>query len=294
MLSLSEFPPARKEAPRALFIAGKQQTVLVSGHGTVVEKQSVFKTGSSEPAKRLRLAFGGIPDHLVCIVAGDEHQLVATALSAAEVPIVAKIATPQSPSYFLARALAVDCKSSGSAHDANLRTGEFAHAVSSDRNKRPSRYLMAALALSSAAILVASIAALSTTQQAEKTSKTFLQSRLNEIAGYPIRTKGERALQDARNAMPLHLDEAILQHNQNCIPAGLATTTQLCKQQGIKLQHLSMDANSLTASGVATSADSARQFVNALAAAGMNATLTEAPHAAKDGSFTFFVIPAKQ
>ncbi len=293
MLSLADFPPKRKDEPRAIFIAGKQQTILVSGHGGTVEKQSVFKTGASDPAKRLKLAFGGIPENLVCIIVGDEHHRISTALNSAEAHSEAKANTPQSPSYFLARALALDYKNNRSAQDANLRTAEFMHPVNSQRARKPSRYLMTALAMSSVAIILASVAAATATQHAEETSKAQLQSRLNEIAGFPIKTKGQRALQDARNAMPLHLDEAILHHTHNRIPSSLTTIKQLCTQQGIKLHHVSLDPNGLTASGVAKSADSAQQFVNSLVSAGIQATLTEVPQAVKNGSFTFFVIPVK-
>lgn len=293
MLSLSEFPPKEPKEPRALFVAGAQQTVLISGHGETVEKQSIFKTVAAEPARRLKLAFGGVPEHLICMVAGAEHQSVVDALSAPEANVSAKVSTAKSPSYFVARALARDGKNDGNADDANLRTGEFAHPALSRREMRPAFYLKVALAIASIAVLATSIAVMSITKSAEEHSKAVLQNRLTEIAGFPIKSKGLRALQDARSAMPLRLDEAILHSIENRIPEWLSATTTICLQQNIKLQHLSITTEGLTASGVATSANAAHAFVTALVSAGINATLTEPPKAAKDNTFTFFVLPAK-
>lgn len=293
MLSLAEFPLKRPNEPRALFVAGAQQTVLISGCGEAVEKQSVFKTAAAEPVRRLKLAFGGVPENLVCIVAGAEHQSVVDALEAPDANLSANVITAPSPPYFIARALARDGKNDGGAEDTNLRTGAFAHALLSRREMKPAFYLKVTLVVASIVILAASISVLAITQKAEEQSKVVLQNRLQEIAGFSIKSKGQRALQDARSAMPLRLDDAILSSIENRIPQWLSATTTICLQHNIKLQHLSITVDGLTASGVASSANAAHEFVSALASAGINATLTEPPKAIKDGTFTFFVLPAK-
>ncbi len=289
----SEFPPKKAKEPRALFIAGAQQTVLISGHGDVIENQSVFKTAASEPTRRLKLAFGGVPQHLVCIVAGAEHQGVVDALQDPEARLSASIATAKAPTYFIARALALDGKNGGGDDDANLRKDEFTHPILLRREKKPAYYLRTALTLATLAVLAASILLLSNTKKAEAHSKAVLKNRLNAVAGFQVKSKGQRALQDARSAMPLRLDEAILHSIENRIPRWLSATTTICLQQNIKLQHLSIRADGLTASGVAASANAAHEFIATLASAGINATLTEPPKATEDGTFSFFIIPTK-
>lgn len=293
MLCQAEYPPAKADEARALFIATAQQTILLTGHGKILERQSLFKTAQEEPLRRLKLAFGGLPEPLTCIVAGSEHDTINAALALVAQSSAATILTVLSPGFFLARALACDGKYSRTAADTNLRQAIFPHAAVTRRQQRPAMILTAALV--GCAIVLAAVALTKVTAatKIERQTRNTLQNRLNTLAGYPIRTQGERALQDARAAMPLNMDEDIQHFIANRLPHEMASLAMQCKQHDITLQHLSLNANGLTASASTKNENAVDPFVKALQAAGITTTRTEPPKTAGNAGVTFFILPAK-
>lgn len=292
MLSQAEQPPVKDGEARALFIATPRQTMLLTGHGNTFERQSVFKTSGEEPLRRLKLAFGGLPQQLVCIVAGSAHATISAALAPAESSALT-VTGVRSPDFFLARALASDSTFTGTAADADLRQSVFPHAAMTRRQQRPVTTLTVALA--ACALILATIALIkvSTAKRIEAQTRSTLQNKLDTLAGYPIRTQGERALQDARAALPLTMDKAILHYINDPLPNELASIAALCKQQEISLQHLSLTAEGLKASASAKNENAVDRFVKALQASGITTTRTEPPKPAGDAGVTFFILPAQ-
>ena len=293
MNALSEFPPRSPDEPRAVLIGGSEQTILLSGHGQELAGQSVFKTDAAEPPRRLRLAFGGIPDGLVCILTGSQHNLIKTALESSSAKLDAKIFTAPSPEFFLARALAFTTKHDGKNTDSNLRQGAMTHPAKSRLARKPLLVLCLTLAASSLLILAVAVSALCHAKNQEAKAKAMLERTLNEVAGYPIKTKGERAIQDARAGMAVTIDREVANYLSAAVSAKLPVLAQLCTQHGIKLHYLAIEAGNLTASGSAASKAAVDAFVKSLNGAGINTAISEEPKAVADGSVTFFIHTAK-
>ena len=293
MNALSEFPLQSPDEPRAVLIGGSEQTILLSGRGQELASQSVFKTDAAEPPRRLRLAFGGIPDGLVCILAGSQHGLLKTALASSSAKIDAKIHTASSPDFFLARALAFTSKHDEKNTDSNLRQGAFTHPSKSRLARKPLVVLCLTLAASSVLILAVAVSALFHAKNRESVAKAALESTLNEVAGYPIKTKGERAVQDARAGMAVTIDKEVVNYLSASVSSKLPVLAQLCSQQGIKLHFVAIDAGSLTASGSAASKAAVETFVKDLNEAGVSTAISEEPKANANGSVTFFIHTAK-
>lgn len=292
-LSQTEHPPADSDEARALFIATPKQTMLLTGHGEILERQNVFTTTEEEPLRRLKLTFGGLPEQLICIVAGSAHATINTSLTPAAHPSALTITTAQSPDFFLARALAYDGGFSGTAVDADLRQTSFPHAATTRRQQRPAVILSAALTACAIILAAVALTRTSTASKIEAQTRTTLQNRLDTLAGYPIRTQGERALQDARAAFPLTLDEAIQHYMDNRIPNKMAIVATLCKQHNILLQHLSISAEGLKASASAKTENAVDRFVQALQTAGITTALTEPAKSADNAGVTFFILPTQ-
>lgn len=290
-LATAEHPPQRPDTPRAVFIAGTTQTLLLTGRGTRMEHQSRFKTDAAEPLRRLRLVFGGLPDGLCCLIAGPAHATVSTALASVETP--PSTLTPASPAFFLARALASDAKSAGTAADADLRRQAFPHPVTLRRRRRTFVWPCMAATVCAIAVAATAVAALAHARTVEARAHDALQDRLDTLAGYPIRSRGERALQDVRAALPMNMDAAVLQHHANTLPRQLATLADLCNRHHITLRHLSLTADGLTASGDARTESAVAAWVRDLQAAGLPSTLTEPAKPVGTTGFTFFILPTQ-
>ena len=292
--ALSEFPPRFPNEPRAVFICDAQQTLLVTGRGAVLSGQTVFKTEPQDHVRRLKLAFGGLPEGLACILAGPECGLVQKALSEPVPKIQAKLHTADSPAFFLARALAFDAKNDGGPTDTNLRTAELTHPVKLRKLKTPVIGLCIALASSSAVMLALSLSAWIHAGNAKDDAEKHFQEHLDEVAGYPIKTKGERAVRDARDAMAATFNEKVMAFTAAEVSSSVKVIPALCRKTGVKLHHISLSTEGLTASGSAASEDEADGFVMALKESGFTATMPERATIREDGTASFFIYPSKK
>ena len=286
---LVEFPPQADDEPRALFLCGSAQTLLATGRGRALERQTVFKTDAAEFPKRLRLSFSGIPENLVCIVAGAGHALASQALRDATSGGATRLETARSPEFLLARALAADAAREGRWNDANLRTGAFAHPSVTRRQSRPIFRLAAALGVCSALLLPLAGLILARAQTEARTAERAFESAVDNLAGYDVKTKGERAVQDARAGLAAQFDAVIVDYRDSVVSSRLARLAEPAAQAGVTLHHLALDGRTLTASGTAASVDKAEEFIRLLGDAGFRAVLSEAPKAGPDGSVQFFL-----
>ncbi len=287
--ALAEIPPATDAEPRALFLCGAAQTLLVTGRGAALERQTVFKTDPAEFPKRLRLACGGLPDGLVCILAGPAHASAAEGLRAALGSDAARLTTARAPEFLLARSLAADAARAGRGDDANLRTGAFAHPALIRKQARPLFRLAAVLAVSAAILFPLAGLVLARAQRQARAAETAFERAVDELAGYDVKTRGERAVQDARAGLAAQLDPAVVAYRDHAVVSRLNRLAALAAQSGTTLHHLALDARSLTASGTAASAEKADAFVQLLAGAGFQTVMSEIPKTASDGTVQFFI-----
>lgn len=287
--ALVEIPPQADDEPRALFLCGAEQTLLVTGRGRLLDRQTVFKTDAAEFPRRLRLSFSGMPEGLLCLVAGAEHAQASQALRNAPVAGATRVETVRSPEFLLARALAADAAREGRGDDANLRTGTFSHP---SVNRRQSRHLMeiaAVLGLCAAILFPLAGLILARAQREARAAERAFERAVDALAGYDVKTKGERAVQDARAGMATQLDAAVFDYRDRVASSRLARLAELAAQTGVTLHHLSLDAQALTASGTAASVDKADEFIRLLGDAGFRAVMSEAPKSGADGAVQFFL-----
>ena len=104
-----------------------------------------------------------------------------------------------------------------------------------------------------------------------------------------MKTKGERAVQDARAGLAAQFDAVIVDYRDSVVSSRLARLAEPAAQAGVTLHHLALDGRTLTASGTAASVDKAEEFIRLLGDAGFRAVLSEAPKAGPDGSVQFFL-----
>lgn len=287
--ALVECPPQTDNEPRALFLCGSAQTVLVTGRGRTLERQTVFKTEAAELLRRLRLSFSGLPDNLVCLVAGAGHALAAQAFHEMIRDGSIHLETVRSPEFFLARALAADAARVDRWNDANLLTGTFTHPATIRRQSRPLVRLAAALSVCAAILLtLAGMVAARARTEARNAERAFDRA-VDALAGYDVKTKSERAIQDARDGLSGQLDTTVFDYRNRAVSSRLAHVADRAIQADVTLHHLDLDARALTASGTATTTDKAEAFIRLLNTAGFRVVMAETPKAASDGTVQFFL-----
>ncbi len=272
--------PLPADAPRAVFFAGPERTLLAAGRGDALASVAVFDSSDrAAPALRLRLAFGGLPSGLAPLVAGPGAAALAAALPAPLAPVV-----PQSPEAHLARALAA-----APLAGLDLRAGADPHPAT----ERPPRRLLAAASL--AVLLSAALAGASAwfdravaAEEELREAQRDRAARLSLVAGYPVRTRGESAIAEAREAAAARRDPALFAPDASAAaPAAIAAA----RAAGVRLAHLAIEDGALSASGTAPDAASAESFAAAARAAGLRAALGDDPKPSSAG-VDFFVRPA--
>ena len=121
------------------------------------------------------------------------------------------------------------------------------------------------------------------------TAERAFESAVDNLAGYDVKTKGERAVQDARAGLAAQFDAVIVDYRDSVVSSRLARLAEPAAQAGVTLHHLALDARALTASGTAASVDKAEEFIRLLGDAGFRAVMSEAPKTGPDGSVQFFL-----
>jgi|LSQX01.1.fsa_nt_gb hypothetical protein len=292
--ALAEIPPSSENEVRALFICEEDYTLLITGKGPEPGAQSVYKTGSEEHARRLRLALGTIPEDMVCICAGSRGESAKTSLLQLDTVNSKNIRVPDSPAFFMARALAFDSMvNSGKRGDLNLRTGALMHDAGRRSEAAPLIRLCAVMAV--CAIFITSYSAFTFSRSSSRadSSGENLRSEINAVAGYDVKPRGSAGVQVALEAAGQNVDPAVEVYAANSIKEALSEIALLAQQHSITLHHISLTHEGLTASASTARSSSIDEFISAVKSSGIRAECTEAPAEKKDGSFGFFVHPAK-
>jgi len=267
------------DAPRAVFLASDAETVLATGRGDALESVVSFPTGDGAAApRRLRLAFGGLPEGLSALVAGPAAGTVAAALAAAGVAA----AVPPEPAAFLARALA-----SRTADALDLRGAVRPHPATG-RAARRRAGAAAALFLACAALAAGAGARDWALAAAERDA--LLEARddsLVELAGRRIAARGAAAVEQARRAAAERRDDAALAPS---LSPALPAVLKAAASRGVLLAHLDLSRAGLSASGTAPDAAAAEAFLADVRGAGVRTALGEPPKPADHGRVAFYAV----
>jgi len=285
-------------AGRGLVIAfsGETRTLLVAGAGAAPETQVICPTNPAEIATALRLAFAGgaWQTASLLIAAGPRHRTAGEAFKLFANNTDSVTATPGSPAFYAARAIASETPGSGWFRDANLRTGVFAHKSSQKSARRKLVFTAAAFALLAAVLFAVSHRNLATASRREAASAAELRSAVNEVAGYNVASRGAHAVEAAKAAAPARIDPAVEAYRLDTVAAALDAATRFCGQHGVKLKSLSITAAGVSASGEAPDAQSPAALAGLLAGLGLAAQLAEPPkQAAPDAPWQFMIVPLR-
>ena len=274
--ALRPLPP---DAPRAVLFAGPERAILATGRGDALAAVDVFPSSDrAAAALRLRLAFGGLPSGLAPLVAGPGAATLAAALPEGLAPVV-----PPAPEGYLARALAA-----APLDGLDLRSALDPHPAT----EKPPRRALAAAAL--AFLACAALAAAAAWRDRDDAAGELADARrdrdatLSLVAGYPVRSRGEAAIAEAREAAAARRDPALFAPDAAAAaPAAIAAA----RAAGVRLAHLAIENGGLSASGTAPDAAAAASFAAAARAAGLRTALPEEPKPSPAG-VDFFVHPA--
>lgn len=293
--AIEEFPPKNSEEPRAVLIANRDYTLMLTGTGQNLSGQSVFKTSPEEPPRRLRLALGTIPEGIVCICAGDEHGTTAESLAQFQKTHRAEIKSVQSPLFFLARALAADGEvNDATRYDSNLRSGTFLHPAQSRRHAAPALRFSAITVVCAAAIAAASLFSLAKANANAEASRNSIQLQINKVAGYKVDAKGSKGIKTALDAAGQNIDNAVVAFANDSIATAIPAIEPACKKHSVTLHHVFIDSAGLTASGTAPDESTIASFVREINDSRIKTALTEQPVRNEDGSYDFSVYPANK
>ena len=262
------------DAPRAVLFAGPDRSLLVTGRGPCPDAVAVFRSDApAEPLRRLRLAFGGLPEGLRVLVAGPGHAAAVAALGDA-----VRADVPPEPEAFLSRALAAP-----GLEDLNLRIGTVAHR-SASRPLRPLRAAATAFVLCSAFAAVASGVERARAFRALDAAEAAWTQAVNTLAGGPVPgLRGAGALAYARA-------EAAAFAPPRDLPA-TAPSDFLRAARGaeVRLDGFELSPAGVLAEGSAPSPDARAAFLDALRSAGFAFVAEDRP--SKDGRAAFALKP---
>lgn len=286
-LAATEFPQKSPTEPRAVIVCGNQQSVLLTGQGAFCEKQSIFKSDATEIMRRLRLNFAGLPKGLSIILAGSSAPALQEPL-AQQLGDSASIQVAQNPAYFLARACASAVCHGSLSRPVDFRTGSFAHPASQRKQTRPTLWLTACLALCSLLLFGLSYHLHTSSARATHQLESRVRNTIDYLAGYHVKVRGERAIQEAREGLQSQLDPTWVEFQENSVLKKLASLNASLQKQAIQLHHFTLDSNSLSASGIAPSTAALEAWMNDLTTTlGYPVVLSHTPKNQPDGSVSF-------
>jgi hypothetical protein len=99
--------------------------------------------------------------------------------------------------------------------------------------------------------------------RSERIATAQLDRTLERIAGYKVRTKGTRAVQEAREALDQRIDTTLERFSNPRTAADLIAVLAAAENSKIKITHLSLDPDGLALSGRAQTEAAAKSFADA-------------------------------
>lgn len=266
-----EAPAWGFESERALCIANENSSLLIIGNNETIISSSAFNNSSAkEIIKRLKLAFKGNLSKVALFLAGDATNSIIKDLR--DEPTLGLVNVAESPEYFIANA----CASSKNVNKFNF-IGSSNSIVKEINSFQKLKHRFAIMILCvSIFTFVASAFITANTSKIKKANQEYFANSIKQVAGYNIKIKGARAIDEAKSAYNARIDQSIINAKQSLIASQmLPKCMQLCKKYGITLGFVSLDQNGLIASGSAPNRDDINSLVSELNANGIKCVLTE-------------------
>lgn len=267
---------AGSDGPVAVVIAADGGYTLATGHGPTLETVSNLPADSARLTSALRLAFAGIPRTLKLLAVGACARDLAGKLDAA-----LSVKVPDDPVAFLDEAAQSDA-----AEAYNLRIGAF---EKPGHNPVPRRLLAASVlfCLAAAAFCWTSFDDFSMRNAKLRNGRVQLRHALEEIAGHPVSTRGQAAVDEARADGVEIRESRILAPSAESLAFPIVDAARTAR---IRISHLTIEEGRPSVSGVAANAESIDRFLEALGANGVPMVRGEAPKPSETG-LSFFLLP---
>lgn len=285
--AITQSPTWSTEAERALCIANKNASLLIIGNKDGIVSTNTFNNSSAkEIIKRLKLAFKGDISKVALFLAGEETSTVLRDMR--DVAPLGLINVAESPEYFIANS----CAASKNVAQYNF-IGKQKSALGGDFSASLKQKLASMFLLVGIITFIASFFINSNTDRIKKSNQAYFNNATKQVAGYDIKIKGTRAINEAKAAYENRIDYGIINAEQCTITSKLFPKCMvICKKHGVTLGFISLNSKGLTASGSAPTASAVTSFVNELNANGIKCVLTNTP-TSNDGRASFQLFPGK-
>lgn len=286
-----ECPAPDEDQRRAILWTAGDRIAVITGKGTVFGSMATVPSRNPDALRRtLHMAFGGADHALMAFCVGPDAADVARDVAQWPAPWSVTSCPVASPEAFLARSLAVDALLDRG-HDAQLRQPPLAHPRRTSAVPRALRTATAGILAGALLLLVANLAARHVIAADEKSAAMALSERLRLVAGYPVNTRGARAVLEAREALAERLDARIERLRAPTAATALLRVLQVAETSAVRLTHVALAEDGLTLSGRSSSPESAEAFAAALRLADFRVRLDADPQPAADGGIAFLMTP---
>lgn len=289
--ALREFPPADDSQRRAVLWTASDRWVVVVGQGSRFGSMAAIPTRTPEALRRtLQMAFGEAASGCLLLCAGAEAAEAARKLAPWPEPWHPTVCPVEEPAFFLARALATDAALDGEG-GGHVRQAPLEHPRAASAAPRALRWATVALAATAVLLCAASWRVRRLVADREAVFADRLSDRLESLAGYPVRTRGARAVQEAREALDARLDPWVERMRKPGAAKTLAVVLDAARSSAVQITHLAVAPEGPTLSGRAATATAAREFEAALRSAGSAVRMEIDPNPGDDGRAAFLLTP---
>ena len=130
-------------------------------------------------------------------------------------------------------------------------------------------------------------------EKIKEANQQYFNNATKQVAGYDIKIKGARAIDEAKAAYEARVDQSIINAEQSIVTSQkFPKCMELCKKHGVTLGFVSINPKGLTASGSAANVAQVNSLVSELNANGIKCVLTEEPKN-NAGRVSFQLFPGK-
>lgn len=286
--AIAEAPTWGAETERALCIANENSTLLIIGNNETIISSSAFNNSTAkEIVKRLKLAFKGDISKVALFLAGNASSSVLKDMR--DAPALGLINVAQAPEYFVANS----CAGAKAIEQYNFIATSRSSTSGIVFSEKLKKKLAAMFLVVGIITFIATSFVNSNTERIKEANQQYFNDATKQVAGYDIKIKGKRAIDEAKAAYEARVDQSIINAKESIVASQkFPKCMELCKKHGVTLGFVSINSNGLTASGSATNRAEVNSLVSELNANGIKCVLTEEP---KDnaGRISFQLFPAK-
>lgn len=286
--AIAEAPTWGAETERALCIANENSTLLIIGNNETIISSSAFNNSTAkEIVKRLKLAFKGDISKVALFLAGNASSSVLKDMRDALDFRLINVA--QSPEYFIANS----CAGAKAIEQYNFIAASRSSTSSIVFSEKLKQKLAAMLLVVGIITFIAAFFINSNTEKIKEANQQYFNNATKQVAGYDIKIKGARAIDEAKAAYEARVDQSIINAEQSIVTSQkFPKCMELCKKHGVTLGFVSINPKGLTASGSAANVAQVNSLVSELNANGIKCVLTEEPKN-NAGRVSFQLFPGK-